>query len=148
MTAHLLIVDDGRPGKGFWRIFPDGSVGEVTILMSKAEAEATKPYPGLRVEHLQNVEPYEVMEYRKCSECDGKGWIECLCIYEAQRGEGYDSCVGRFRGADLDDVRSLKRGQHVGEGVWDCDECGCDGLVLAGTGKYVSRSELVTWRAA
>lgn len=148
ILTPMLIVEDGS--HRFWRIWPDGSVQYVEEFEHDKVA-ALKPHPSLRVEHLQNREPYEIYRFAVCPECQGKGYVETLCVYERQgpdRAEEneYWSCVGRFDGAVLDDIGPLGKGRYVGMGEWDCDqgddECH-SGIVLQATGDYVWRHELV-----
>lgn len=146
ILTPMLIVESGD--HRFWRIWPNGSVQFVESFDYEAVA-ALQPHPVLHIEHLQNVEPYQIYRFAICPECHGKGYVETLVIYERQgpdrKGENeYWGCVGRFDGS-VEDIQEMEPGRYVGSGAWDCDQ-GDDecqgGTVLQSTAEYVWRHEL------
>ena len=142
----MLIVEDGS--SHLWRIWPSGRAQYVEDV-EYSKVVALEPSETLRLEHLQNREPFELMRYELCEACRGAEEVDAIGIFEWVQDRKdeppYESFVRWVDGAlSVDDVCGLRKGQFARAGRRDCTNEEChEGLVLQRTAVYVERHELL-----
>jgi hypothetical protein len=142
----MLIVEDGNAR--LWRIWPSGAAREVDDVEYDLVL-ALEPSPVLRIEHLQNREPFEILRFVTCPECEGKGEIEQYALCAWEDGDRRDEPGGTYVVQWLDGlwdsgVDGLSRGQSIELRDRDCQNEECHGgIVLDHSGIYVHRHELL-----